>query len=96
MTLLFASHGSVIGAYDKLSDPVKATLASAPSQDPPVDPKNLHGFSTLKKLIGAFKKDQPRVVVFSLPHGGVVDEVLEEIGPLMTKGDGELVQLYSR
>lgn len=86
MTLLFSSHGSNIGAFDKDPSVVKATLQKAASTKGG-DTSLVHGFSTLQKLMAAFTPNKPRIVVFSLPHGGVVDEVLEEIGPLMSEGD---------
>jgi len=86
MTLLFSEHGSNIGAFDKDPEAVKATLKKA-AETEGLDTSLVHGFSTLKKLISAFTPNNPRIVVFSLPHGSVVDDVLEEIGPLMSKGD---------
>jgi len=86
MTLLFSEHGSNIGAFDKDPEVVKATLKKA-SQTEGLDTSLVHGFSTLQKLMSAFTPNKPRIVVFSLPHGSVVDDVLEETGPLMSKGD---------
>jgi 6-phosphogluconate dehydrogenase (decarboxylating) len=44
-------------------------------------------YSSLKNLVSVFDESKPRVLVFSLPHGDVVNSVLEELGPMLKKGD---------
>jgi len=89
MTLLFSEHGSTVGCYDYDKKAVEKILKQA-KEDPIVDEKKVHGFSDLKRMVKAFPgggKDKPRIFVLSLPHGKAVDGILEDILPLLEKGD---------
>jgi 6-phosphogluconate dehydrogenase len=95
MTLLFAEHGSTVGCFDKSPDAVKAILKTASNTDS-VPNERVHGYSSLKKLVGAFPKDEGndgsgerkhRIFVLSLPHGDVPDSIADELLPLLDKGD---------
>jgi hypothetical protein len=77
---------AVVGTYDKLSSATKGTLKNA-SKEANVPNEKAHGFSELTKLLAAFPDDARRIIVFSLPHGNTVDQVLTEIGPNLKKGD---------
>ncbi|KAK4689560.1 hypothetical protein P7C73_g543, partial [Tremellales sp. Uapishka_1] len=84
MTLLFSEHGS--RDYD-----TKAVhnLMQEAKEDQTVDEKLVFGFTSIQKLANAFPKQsgQPRLIVLSLPHGKPVDGILEDLLPIMEKGD---------
>ncbi|WWD17736.1 6-phosphogluconate dehydrogenase (decarboxylating) [Kwoniella shandongensis] len=93
MTLLFSEHGSKIGCYDYDGEAVKQVMEEA-KKDSSVDESLVHGFTSLQKLVDAFPKsnsdsdsDNRRVFVLSLPHGKPVDGILDELLPLLEKGD---------
>lgn len=38
-------------------------------------------------MLNAFREGKPRVLVLSLPHGDAVDSVIDQIAPLLNRGD---------
>ncbi len=49
----------------------------------------LNSCDSLKELVNSFdvSKNGPRIIMFSLPHGKPVDIVLDQLLPLLEKGD---------
>lgn len=86
MALLFAQNGSLVACFDVEKRETESALSKA-KQDPDVDASFITAFDSLDQLISSFKPNQPRILVFSLPHGKTVDKVLGEILPLLDQGD---------
>ncbi|KAK8866062.1 6-phosphogluconate dehydrogenase (decarboxylating) [Kwoniella newhampshirensis] len=103
MTLLFSEHGSKIGCYDYDGDAVQALMDEAKKDDsvdeslvhgftsleklvnafPKADSKS----DTSSGAENEERSKKPRVFVLSLPHGKPVDGILDELLPLLEKGD---------
>jgi 6-phosphogluconate dehydrogenase len=88
MTLLFSEHGHRVGCYDYDSDAVHNLMKEAKEAET-VDNALVHGFTSLQKLVDAFPTDgeTPRMFVLSLPHGKAVDGIMDDVLPLLSKGD---------
>jgi len=76
----------IVGFYDYEESAVKALLEAC-KKDKDVPNDNVHGFTSPEGLLNAFKEGKPRVLVLSLPHGSAVDSVIDQIAPLLNKGD---------
>ncbi|HEY5826232.1 MAG TPA: NADP-dependent phosphogluconate dehydrogenase [Cyclobacteriaceae bacterium] len=78
LLLNMADHGFKVAGYDK--DPVKADqLEKAPHTG------EAKGFTSITEFVSSLKK--PRAVMMLVPAGKIVDSVIEEISPLLEKGD---------
>lgn len=86
MALLFAQNSSLVACFDVEKRETEFVLGKA-KQDPEVDASFITAFDSLDQLISSFKPNQPRILVFYLPHGKTVDKVLGEISPLLDQGD---------
>ena len=78
LLLNMADHNFSVAGYDK--DPDKTTLLTTEAEDKPVK-----AFSTLTKFIKSLQT--PRSVMMLVPAGKIVDSVIEELIPLLQKGD---------
>jgi 6-phosphogluconate dehydrogenase len=78
LLLNMADHGFKVAGYDK--DASKGALLARESGDTAVK-----GFSSLKEFVHSLKK--PRAVMMLVPAGKIVDNVIEELTPLLDKGD---------
>ncbi|MGO3183863.1 MAG: NADP-dependent phosphogluconate dehydrogenase [Aequorivita sp.] len=72
-----ADHGYNCSGYDNNYKKVDALNQ--------LDRGNVHGFSNVKDFVMSL--DSPRVVMMSVPAGKVVDVVIEELLPVLDKGD---------
>lgn len=72
-----ADHGYACVGYDK--DPEKAKELNETTQD------TITGFSKLSDFIDSLAK--PRAVMMLVPAGKIVDSVIDELVPLLDKGD---------
>ncbi len=86
MALLFSQHGSRVACFDVKTDMLMAVLERA-KEDKDIDEYYVHGYDSLEKLLRSFKRGHPRVLVFSLPHGPIVDTVISQIEPYLAQGD---------
>ncbi len=78
LLLNMAEHGFPVAGYDK--DPEKVRLLGEEGKDSPVK-----GFETLEGMIQSLKS--PKVVMMLVPAGKIVDSVIADLKPLLTKGD---------
>lgn len=76
----------IVGFFDIDKKAVESLLESC-QDDKDVPNENVHGFTTADGLLNAFKEGEPRVLVFSLPHGGPVDAVVDDILQHLREGD---------
>lgn len=72
-----SDHGYTCSGYDINLDKV------APVQQ--LNPESIHGFSDMRIFIESLKI--PRIVILLVPAGKVVDLVIEDLLPLLDKGD---------
>src|SRR6187551_1699547 len=78
LLLNMADHGFKVAGYDK--DPVKADqLEKAPHTG------DAKGFTSITEFVNSLQK--PRAVMMLVPAGKIVDSVIEDISPLLEKGD---------
>jgi 6-phosphogluconate dehydrogenase len=78
LLLNMADHGFKVAGYDK--DASKGALLAQESGNTEVK-----GFSSLKEFVHSLKK--PRAVMMLVPAGKIVDNVIEELAPLLDGGD---------
>lgn len=78
LLLNMAEHGFAVAGYDK--DPAKVRSLEDEGKGTPVK-----GFETLPELIQNLKT--PKVVMMLVPAGKIVDSVIAELRPLLSKGD---------
>lgn len=78
LLLNMAEHGFAVAGYDK--DPDKVKLLAEEGKDVPVK-----GFASLEEFIGSLKT--PKVMMMLVPAGKIVDSVIAELKPLLSKGD---------
>src|ERR1700712_4977085 len=78
LLLNMAEHGFAVAGYDK--DPEKVRLLGEEGKDVPVK-----GFESLEGFIQSLKS--PKVVMMLVPAGKIVDSVIGELRPLLSKGD---------
>jgi 6-phosphogluconate dehydrogenase len=78
LLLNLADHGFDVAGHDK--DPNKITLLEKEGAG-----KNVKGFLSVKDLIESL--EVPRVIILLVPAGKIVDAVINELHPLLSKGD---------
>jgi 6-phosphogluconate dehydrogenase len=78
LLLNMAEHNFAVAGYDK--DPEKVRLLREEGEGSPVK-----GFETLDGMIQSLKS--PRVVMMLVPAGKIVDSVIADLKPLLSKGD---------
>lgn len=78
LLLNMGDHGVAGAGYDK--DASKGTLLETEDQN-----GNLKGFSDIKLFIASLKS--PKAIMMLVPAGKIVDSVIEELLPLLDKGD---------
>lgn len=78
LLLNMAEHGFAVAGYDK--DPEKVKLLGVEGKDVPVK-----GFDSLEAFIHSLKT--PKVVMMLVPAGKIVDSVIADLKPLLSKGD---------
>ncbi len=78
LLLNMAEHDFAVAGYDK--DPEKVRLLGEEGKDVPVK-----GFESLQDFIGSLKT--PKVVMMLVPAGKIVDSVISDLKPLLSKGD---------
>ncbi len=78
LLLNMSDHGIAGAGYDK--DATKGTLLEQECTH-----NNVKGFSDIKNFIGCLKS--PKAVMMLVPAGPIVDSVIEELLPLLDKGD---------
>lgn len=78
LLLNMADHNFSGAGYDK--DPAKLALLEKEGKDKPVK-----GFTDIASFVNSLQ--QPRVVLLLVPAGAVVDAVINELKPVLSKGD---------
>ena len=78
LLLNMADHGFSVAGYDK--DPSKSKLLENEGAGKPVK-----AFILLSDFVNSL--DHPRVIMLLVPAGKIVDAVIDELQPLLTKGD---------
>src|SRR5436190_23722317 len=78
LLLNMADHGYKVAGHDK--DEKKTTQLGAESKK-----ENVKGFVSLREFIDSLKK--PRAIMMLVPAGKIVDSVIDELIPLLDKGD---------
>jgi len=78
LLLNMADHNFPVSGYDK--DPAKLALLESEGKDKPVK-----GFADIASFVDSLQ--QPRVVLLLVPAGVIVDAVINELKPILSKGD---------
>jgi 6-phosphogluconate dehydrogenase len=78
LLLNMADHGYKVAGHDK--DEKKTALLGTESKK-----ENIKGFSSIHEFVDSLKK--PRAIMMLVPAGKIVDNVIEELIPLLDKGD---------
>lgn len=78
LLLNMADNGFSVAGYDK--DASKITLLAKEGEGKPVK-----GFSSLNDFLGSLTS--PKVIMMLVPAGRIVDDVINELTPLLSKGD---------
>ncbi len=78
LLLNMADHGFAVAGYDK--DPSKLELLGTEGQGKPVK-----GFSAITDFISSLST--PKVIMLLVPAGKIVDAVIDELVPLLSKDD---------
>lgn len=78
LLLNMADHGFPVAGYDK--DPSKIELLKKEGEN-----KNVDGFGSINEFINSLQI--PRVIIMLVPAGKIVDAVISELEPLLSKGD---------
>lgn len=78
LLLNMADHGIPVGGYDK--DPSQVALLETEGKG-----KTIKGFTVLQDLVNNL--EQPRVFMLLVPAGKIVDNVIENLTPLLQQGD---------
>jgi 6-phosphogluconate dehydrogenase len=78
LLLNMADHGFKVAGHDK--DEKKVALLSTESNK-----TNVKGFGSVNDFIDSLQK--PRAIMMLVPAGKIVDQVIEELLPLLDKGD---------
>lgn len=47
----------------------------------------IHGHDSIEAMLKAFKKDEHRLIIMSLPHGDTIDKVVDELEHHLSEGD---------
>ncbi|KAF2678915.1 6-phosphogluconate dehydrogenase-like protein [Lentithecium fluviatile CBS 122367] len=82
MALLFAENAISVSLFDPSESTMDAVIAKAEKAG---YHKRVHKFTDYKSLCNSFST--PRLLVFSLPHGTVGDNVLEGLMPHLSRND---------
>jgi 6-phosphogluconate dehydrogenase len=82
MAQLFAEHGMSVGLQDPSTDAMDKLIQQAKKDGGPNELKRFDDYGSLCAWL-----DNPKVFVWSLPHGFVGDKVLEGLMPHLAKGD---------
>ena len=86
MAELFSEKGSRISIYDKSPEAVQKIVDKA-AQNSNINKEYVKGYNSLKELLASSPHEQEKIIVLSLPHGRIVDFILDEIEPLTKQGD---------
>ena len=86
LAMLFAEHGYSVSCWDVKDDNVRTTEREAQEQGKGQG-WSLRGFTGLKEMVESLPNDSPRQLLLSISHGKPVDEVLEQLKPLLRPGD---------
>lgn len=78
LLLNMADHGFSVAGYDKL--PAQITLLEKEGKG-----KQVKGFTDLSQFVQSLQR--PRAVMMLVPAGPIVDSVIEELTPMLEKGD---------
>jgi 6-phosphogluconate dehydrogenase len=78
LVLNMADHGFPVAGYDR--DPAQVDKLESEAAG-----RSVRGARTLKEFVGLLRK--PRTVMLLVPAGKVVDQVIADVAPLLTKGD---------
>lgn len=78
LLLNMADHGFVVAGYNRTPSKVDDLLAQAGNRP-------IHGAKEMSTLIGLLRR--PRSVMLLVPAGRAVDEVIDELTPLLDEGD---------
>ena len=78
LVLNMSDHGFTVSGYDK-NDAKVAALNKTSTTD------NLIYFSNINKFVASLSS--PRMIMLLVPAGGIVDSVINELRPLLQKGD---------
>ena len=78
LLLNMADHGFAVAGHDK--DSTKITLLEKEAGG-----KNVKGFSSVNDFIDSL--ETPKVIMMLVPAGKIVDAVIDELQPLLSKGD---------
>jgi len=85
MARLFASHGLLITIIDQTTENVQTVLRNAKNESLTSKVKAADSYEGLCKSLQS--ATAPKVFIFSLPHGGPGDSVIEDLSPYLEKGD---------
>lgn len=88
--MLFAEHGLQVGVFDvkpQNIDNVMAGLSSPSGLDRALHARvhTFKDYAPFLEFLGG--KNTPKLFVFSIPHGGAADKVLEDIDAYLSRGD---------
>jgi 6-phosphogluconate dehydrogenase len=78
LLLNMADHGFAVAGHDK--DATKITLLEKEGEG-----KDVKGFSSAKDFVESLQT--PKVIMMLVPAGKIVDAVIDELQPLLSKGD---------
>src|SRR6476619_6875008 len=78
LLLNMADHGFAVAGHDK--DPSKLELLAKEGEGKPVK-----GYASLGEMVNNLAT--PKVLMLLVPAGKIVDAVIEELQPLLKKGD---------
>jgi len=78
LLLNMADHGFAVSGYDR--DITKIEILTTEGEGKPVK-----GFASIKDFVNSL--DSPRAIMMLVPAGKAVDAVINELEPLLTKGD---------
>lgn len=82
MALLFAENGIDVSLQDPAEKAMDSVIAKAKEDGITASVTKHTNYESLCKSLG-----EPKVFVWSLPHGTVGDKVLEQLEPYLKKGD---------
>lgn len=83
MASLFSEHGSNVSIYDTNSQAVQGIIDTT-KQNAKLEKDQVQGFTDFEAFINSSPKEQvQRIIVLSLPHGSVVDDLIDKMEPLM-------------
>lgn len=78
LLLNMADHGFSLTGYDKSEKTLQLLAEEGKAH-------NLKGFADINEFIGSL--DSPKTIILLVPAGKIVDDVISEITPLLSKGD---------